>query len=240
MQSEDERLLELGMERCTKVLNAVDRMVVRAWADGYKYGLIDQGHVTEGVERIIPQKKPPEPEPVRTYEVPTDALPQGWRKVYHTRGEYPCGKAALLVTRPVYADEAASLNVLRFVNGQKIDVQDTPNCGGCGKLIHPWSNADLDWMPHKLPVRQKYTMTFGDFRADQTEPGMDTPAASADPTATKSPSSVLAEMRDAVRQPYYGDDEEPSMIGADEQEIQEIQDLFTATGLPHTSPGPRE
>lgn len=244
----EDRLTQIALDRCERILVSMDRLLVRVWLDGYKYRAEEilegqtipvdsfshkgvapdpaQGFFessTLPVSPPTPPYTPKPPEPVRTYEIPTDALPQGWRKVYHLRGEYPCGRAALIITRPVYADEKASLEVLRFVNGTKPTPEEAPLCGGCGQPIHPWSNADLEWEPHKLPARRSYSVSFADLAPDAPLP-----------TTPRTPVSVFADMRTAVHERFSTTDDEdvsPPIIGAVD-EIDEIRKLHEELGLP--------
>lgn len=201
-----EELTRVALNRTDKTLDALDRMMVRVWMDGYKYALSERGLITEGTptpaytppptpkpKSFQPDEPPTPAEPSSLYEIPTEALQQGWRKVYHNRGEYPCGRAALIVTRPVYSDEKSSVDLLRYVNGKKVSAQDEPLCGSCRKPIDPYSNADLDWAAHMLPPRKNYAVSFNDEWRTQSEPGPDSNLGT-DPAQGRHPASVLAEM----------------------------------------------
>ena len=245
MVSIDEMLRNKAFDRCEKILNTIDRQVLRAWLDGYKAALEDRGLVTTAGDSKEDHRRSsdetsvvPSPQPAGIYEIPTEALPSGWRKVYHLRGDHPCGKPALLITRPVYADEKADLSLLRFINGTAISPDDQSVCGSCRHPIHVYSNADLDWMPHRLPARRTYTYSFAESLS-QSEPGPDDTLTSMDPAPTRHPASVLADMRTEIFQPYSAQDEEsvPPEPLATHDELEELKSIAHDLGLPDIPEG---
>lgn len=240
------QLEQRAIERTEKSMDSIDRFVVRIWMDGYKQAQIDSGQVTEAVPTATPDHSfnatapptPPTPKPASTYEIPTDALPQGWRKVYHNRGEYPCGRPAFLLTRPIYADEASTFELMRFINGNHITINDAPLCGSCQRPVHPYSNADLDWDAHKLPAQRKTYLTFAEENPlhPQRPPAESRPDGfthGMDPAVTRAtPAETLRETYVDINRPYTLPDHDPvhQLITGDE--LDELQKLQEEIGLP--------
>lgn len=132
-------------------------------------------------EKLIPEQQsstsnPPRPEdpyydgpnPAKILsEILVDQLPATWRKVYHMYGPWACRKAALIVTRAIYANEMFDHTVLRKINGLPVKDDEAPLCGSCGAAIDPASNADLDWTPH---IVEEPTTQTGEFVERVSDP----------------------------------------------------------------------
>lgn len=144
------------------------------------------------------------------WELPDDQMPEGWRKVQHRLGEYPCYRTALIITRFIRIGEkfSESPDLLRLVNGNKVTPNSPATCGFCGhELYQLTTNTDLDWAPHILPPSGKETVSFQDEHTDKPDifqipdvlSGLDSPI-SVEELDGEVPTMTLEAEEEALRQ----------------------------------------
>lgn len=160
-----EELFELWLDDVYPILK-------ETWLAGYAARFAMTPERTRSSSRVPRQPSPvqdtmspyPQNSSGQTWELPNDQMPAGWRKVFHLRGEAPCRKAAMILTRPLHVGEKVlPQEVLRTINGNLVSADDIPLCGYCGfEFYELHSNRDLDWAPHLLVDNRPKTVTFAD------------------------------------------------------------------------------
>lgn len=153
-------------------LDDVYPVLKETWLAGW-YARNQQARPRPAPERAQPKRKPAEvddrkPYPGVLWEIPSEEMPPGWRKVYHLRGEQPCRQAGLIVTQALNVTNTYRMvDVCRKVNGQPLSSDDLAVCGFCGyELYETATNRDLDWTPH-IVTPSNLSVSFGDEHTEE-------------------------------------------------------------------------